>query len=464
MQQSLSKELARFAAQLEYDAIPPDVIDKAKACILHNIMASLSGARTSQGRATAHLIKNEEPRADGAAILVDGSRVSRTGAAFANSHFICITGRQDSYLLFTHPGCIVIPAALSTAEIENKNGKEFLEAVVAGYELHNRIADGFVPSTQARGFNSCNVYGVIGGAVSVAKLLEFNEDKMACTIAQAVDMAQGTLESARVGSRFSASHEPNAAGSASLAALIARDTDKYPDTALEGEAGLYYAFTGDNTGKLSHVFTGPDHIELSSILDGLGRQYKMLDVVFKPYPAPGYDNAVIDLMADLKQQYGISHEQINKVLVEVNWHENTFPSPAFPCKYLTGPNIGTTHYVTAYVCVKGFYPKYRKELEDNGQVPEVLDLMNRVKVEGSKDRSFFSPRITVTMQDGNTFTGELKGNEFKWGFTEEARRVEDMLEEIPLNRTRINEVVDMIAHIENVSSIRELAGLCCADK
>ena len=38
-----------------------------------------------------------------------------------------------------HPGVVIVPAALATAERENSTGKEFIAAVVAGYEVMNRV-------------------------------------------------------------------------------------------------------------------------------------------------------------------------------------------------------------------------------------------------------------------------------------------------------------------------------------
>ncbi|MFC1905164.1 MmgE/PrpD family protein, partial [Chloroflexota bacterium] len=465
---TLSKQLARFAAELSYDAIPPNVIDKAKACTLQNITSALIGAQTPRGRTTMRIIKLEEPQAGGATILVDGSRVTRTGAAFVNSDLMCITNQCDSYEMLTHPGCILIPAALATAEIEEKGGREFIEAVVAGYEVHNRIADGFIPSTQARGFRSASVYGIFGAAVATAKLLGFDEDKMACTIALAAAAASGNLESARTGGEYRM-HEPNAARTGALAAIMAGETRYYADTVLEGEAGFYYAFTGSNQGKLPYVYTGPNNIELSSVVDNLGTQYKMLDVTFKPYPTPGYNNPVIELMTRLKNQYHITHDQIRDILVEVNWLEITYPSPAYPRKYLTEPNIGTIHYVTAYVCVEGSYPTHGRWFEragqggpgETGQPPQVLELMKRVKVVGGKDRDFFSPRITITMKNETSYTGEFTGDEFKWDFEEDARRVIDSLPGIPLARPKFDGLVDRVRHLETLSSMRELTELCC---
>ncbi len=254
MTESLSRQLARFVVGLTFEALPPEVVDKAKACTLHNLTAAFLGASTPRGQATLRLIKEEEARPDGATILVDGGRATRTGAAFVNSEFMHDTNQCDSYRMLTHPGPCVVPAALATAELLNQGGREFITALVAGYEVQARIAKDFIPSTQARGFRSASVYGVFGPAVATGKLLGLTEDQMVNAIAFAATSACGTLETSRTGGHETFIHEPNAARNGVLAALLAREEFRCSETALEGDAGFYHAFTGNNTGKLSHVF------------------------------------------------------------------------------------------------------------------------------------------------------------------------------------------------------------------
>ena len=472
MTKSLSRQLAHFTVGLTYDAIPPQVVDKAKAAILHNLGAALIGANTPRGRSTARLIKEEESRADGATILVDGSKATRMGAVFANSEFMHITNQCDSYRMLTHPGPMVISAALATAELDEKSGKEFLEAVVAGYEVQTRLAKDFIPTTQARGFRSSPIYGVLGAAVTTAKLLGLTEDQMVSAIALAATSAAGTLETGRVGGTETWLHEPAAARSGVLAALWAREYPGGSETALEGDAGFYNAFTGNNQGKLSHVFTGPKETSLDLIVEGLESHYEMLNVTFKPYPTPGYNNPVVDLMASLKQQHTIDPEQVEQITVEVNWLEINYPSPAFPRSELRDRRVGTIYYIAAHVCVEGSYPMHgrwyelglgRGEPGEKKESANILELMQRVEVVGSQDRGFFSPKITVKMKDGTSHVGEFTGQEFKWDFEEDARRLRGLIPGLPITENRFDELIKVVARLEELPFIGELLQLTIPD-
>ena len=113
-------------------------------------------------------------------------------------------------------------------------------------------------------------------------------------------------------------------------------------TAHMGNPG-YNAFTGNNQGKLSHVFTGPKETSLDLIVEDLGSHYEMINVTFKPYPTPGYNNPVVDLMASLKRQHSIDPDLVERITVEVNWLEINYPSPAFPRPELKERRVGTIY-------------------------------------------------------------------------------------------------------------------------
>ena len=80
---------------------------------------------------------------------MDGGRATRMGAVFANSELMHVTNQCDSYRMLTHPGPCVVPAALATTELLAKGGREFITALVAGYEVETRIARDFIPSRPA---------------------------------------------------------------------------------------------------------------------------------------------------------------------------------------------------------------------------------------------------------------------------------------------------------------------------
>ena len=464
MGESLSRRLGRFASSLEFDALPAQVVDKIKASLLHALVIGIVGAETEHGQAAVAFAKQEESKDDGATILVDGGRATRVGAAYANSALMHATNQADSYRMLIHPGPCVIPAALATAEMGGKSGKDLLTAMAAGYEVETRIAGDFIPTTQARGFRSSPVYGTLGAAVATGKLIGLDEDQMVTALALACTFAAGTNEGPRSGGKEMLFHEPNATRNGIMAALLAQENVRGSATALEGDAGFYHAFTGNNRGELAYNFTGPLQTSMAGVAEGLGSRWELMQVTPKIYPTAGYNCPVIELMVRLCANHSISADRVENITLDMNWLETLYPSPAFPRPQPTGPGVGSTHYFAAYTCVHGSYPPLAPRLYPDSNAeredPQVLGLMHRVKVLGHKDRPSFAPRITIVMQDGARFVDEFNGDELMWGLATETRRISALFDDIPWPRQRLDAIVQTVSALENQNSIFPLIGQC----
>jgi 2-methylcitrate dehydratase PrpD len=464
MPDSLSRTLARYVASLRYEALPAQVVNKIKASLLHSLVVSIIGAETSHGKAAIELVKEEESRPDGATILVDGTKATRCGAAFANSKLMHATNQSDSYRMLTHPGPCIIPAGLATAELERRNGQDFLTALIAGYEVEARIAGDFIPSTQARGFRSSPIYGTLGTAVTTGKLLGLTEDQLVTALALACTFTSGTNEGPRSGGREMMFHEPNATRNGIMAALLARENIRGSETALEGDAGFYNAFVGNNRGELSYVFQGPNQVFPGDVVAGLGSRWEMIHVVPKLYPTAGYNCPVIELMTSMRATHNLPAEEVEKITVDMNWLETTYPSPAFPNPTRSSPGVGSTHYFTAYTCVHGNYPPLRPRIEAGerspGDDPRVMELLRRVEVVGHKDRPAFAPRITIQMRGGTTYQGEFKGQELEWDLATENRRISALFDDINWPREKLDAIVQRVSRLEGEAGVDALVRLC----
>jgi 2-methylcitrate dehydratase PrpD len=374
------------------------------------------------------------------------------------------TNQSDSYRMLTHPGPCIVPAGLATAELGGHSGQELLTALVAGYEAEARIAGGFIPSTQARGFRSSPIYGTLGTAVATGKLLDLTEGQMVTALALACTFTAGTNEGPRSGGREMMFHEPNATRNGIMAALLARENVLGSETALEGAAGFYNAFTGNNRGELSYVFDGPHRISLDSVVADLGYQWELMHVVPKIYPTAGYNCPVIDLMTNMRAAHDLPLDEIEKITVDMNWLETTYPSPAFPNPTRTSPGVGSTHYFTAYTCLHGSYPPLRPRIEAgepaSGDDPAVMDLLQRVEVIGHQDRRAFAPRITVRMRGGTTYQGEYQGQELEWDLATETQRISALFGDLDWPNEKLNGITQTVANLEREPRIDPLIQLC----
>ena len=451
--ESISRQLAQWVVGLRYDDLPPSVVDRAKGVTLHSLASVLLGSQTSDGQQAVQLMTAEESGVtQGATIMVDGTTVTKGGAAFANSEMVMLGGKLDSFRMLTHPGTSILPGAFVGAETAGASGREFLTGVAAGYEVMERLASDFIPTVMSRGFHAGPVFGIFGPAIAAAKMLNFTEDQVNNTIALCVHLAAGNLEGPRNGGR--ALREGAAVRNAMLAVSLAQMGQVGGDTTLEGDAGFYHAYTGNNQGKLAYSFVGDTQTSLDVITNGLGQDWMFLDTLYRIYSTAGYNIAHVDVTAQLCIEHDIQYENVDRVEAVVNWIETQYPSPAFPSRREDAEaRPGSTAYYTAYgVCQRGF-PVLRSQqmgvVDGDGDPPEVLDLMHRVKLIPSHDMTLFGPRITIFTKDGKIYTKQSTGREFMWDFEEEARRIRDVIPGVPIPEAQFEEIISTCRDLDS---------------
>src|SRR3954471_16036216 len=279
---SLSRVFAGFVANLTYDDLPPEIVDRAKGVTLQALSSALVAHQMPGSRQALALMQEEETGGAGVATaLCSGEKFTKAGAAFVNAEMIFAGGKWDTFRMLTHPGIAIFPAALAAAEVTGCSGKLFLTAVAAAYEVMERMASEFIPTVMSRGFHSGPVFGIFGAAVAAAKIHGLDADQINGAIAQCVNLASGNLEGIRSGGR--SLREGGAGRNALLAVALARHGTAGGETTLEGDAGFYHSYAGSNQGLLRYSFTGLNRAEIGKIAEGVGRDWMFLQQLYRLY-------------------------------------------------------------------------------------------------------------------------------------------------------------------------------------
>jgi 2-methylcitrate dehydratase PrpD len=458
---SLSRQLAQWVADLRYEDLPTDVVDRAKGLTLHGLASVLLGSLTPGGQQAVKLIVDEEAGVrSGATIMVDGTKVTRGGAAFANAEMAMAGGKWDTFRMLTHPGTSIIPGAFVAAETAGASGRDFITGLAAGYEVMERLAADFIPTVMARGFHAGVVFGIFGPAIAAAKMLRFTEDQVNSTLALCASLAAGNLEGARSGGR--PLREGGAVRNAMLAVALARQGHVGGETVLEGDAGFYHAYAGSNSGRLTHSFVGDTQTNLDKITAGLGKDWLFLETLYRIYSTAGYNIAHIDVTAKLCEEHNIVYHDVARVEAVVNWLETQYPSPAFPSRREDlESKPGSTAYYTAYGVVKRGYPLLKAQVDPAGagDPPEVLDLMKRVTLIPSHRMTLFGPRITIHTKDGKSYTKQATGREFVWDFAEETRRIREVIPGLPIPAAQFEDIIATCRDLDRLDRADRLVQL-----
>lgn len=451
---SLSRDFAAFVADLRYEDLPPAVVDRAKGVILQGLISALVAHDMPASRQALALMQEEEAGGAGvASALCSGVKLTKAGAAFVNAEMLLAGGKWDTFRMLTHPGTAILPAALVAAETIGSSGRQLITGVAAAYEVMERMASDFIPTVMSRGFHAGPVFGIFGAAVAAAKIGGLNADQINSAIAQCVNLAGGNLEGIRSGGK--SLREGAAVRNALLAVAMARHGTQGGETTLEGEAGFYHAYTGNNRGELRYSFTGDNRTNLQRITEGLGQNWIFLETLYRIYSTAGFNIAHIDVTAALCTEHGLTYADIDRIEAVVNWFETEYPSPAFPLPGNDGkPRVGATQYFTAYGAVTRGYPLLRGAGPGPGETdpPEVLDLMQRVILIPTVRRTLFGPRITIFTKDGRTLTREGTGREFIWEFEEHVRRMAPVRTGVGISGSRYDTLVDTCRHLDSIEN------------
>jgi len=472
----LALRLGEFVAALSLEDLPPSVVDKAKALVNHAVTVGLAGAPAERSQAARRAVLEHERlggrrvgAGQGATLWVDGSRVTRPGAAFAGAVAVAVNNQCDSYRMLTHPGVLIVPAGLATAEGQGRTGRELLTALVAGYEVQCRCARDFIPSTPAHGFRASPVYGILGCAATTAKLLGLDARGIGNAIALAASFAGSLIEGQRVGARDADFAEAQAARSGMWAASLAAQGFQGAPTALEGAGGFYYAFTGSSAGDLTYTFTGPPKADLDDIVSDLGRRWEVLHVKFKVYPTPGFNQPVVWLASEMVARHRLVADEIERVTLEMNYLETLYPSPRFPRPPAAdGSGFGRTAYMLAYTLIAGDYPVLERNVEDPRDAgaaagadlaARVAALQRRVEILGVVGRDCFAPRLTIALRDGRRLTGEYDGHELMWDFRRDAEVLRRFVPGLPIAPDQYDRLVAAVAGLDKAASVDEVVAL-----
>src|SRR5260370_7955599 len=109
---SVSREFAGFVASLQYENLPPEVVDRAKGVTLQALSSALIARDMPSSRQALVLMQEEEAGGGGAAtVLCHGTRLTKAGAAFVNAEMLFPGGQSHTFPMLTPPAITIFPPA-----------------------------------------------------------------------------------------------------------------------------------------------------------------------------------------------------------------------------------------------------------------------------------------------------------------------------------------------------------------
>jgi 2-methylcitrate dehydratase PrpD len=435
---SLTQTLGRLVA--DTIDIPEAVLLRAKVSLVHNLAVALAGRERER---VAHtMARHFWAQPAEATMLFDGSRVNLDAAAFANGALMHARSQDDTHAGSTsHPGAPTMAAALAMAEAGGCSGGEFLTAIVLGYEALCRIGRDFDHLMTANGFRAASVIGAFGATAAAARLQKFSARQTADALGLAANMGGGLAQVWREGSAESPLQLGFAARNGVIAVRAVMMGARSATFALDGEAGFFRAYAGATTAPVE-------------ALEGLGRDWQMLEVTVKQYPVCAILQGPVGRFLELFGSEKLRPEQVAEIRLALSPYEADYPGI---------DNAGP--FASAIATKMSAQFSLGLAANDGRLTPEGLGRVSDTRVLAVADRVWVArdpaipvrhSRLDVRLMDGRTLTGIVDSPAGRPSFEEAARFARSLAPEMGAHESAVDRLVEAVASLERTASVEGL--------
>src|SRR3546814_543713 len=187
------------------------------------------------------------------------------------------------------------------------SGAEALSAYLVAVETSSRIGMAVKGGFHRKGHHPTGLVGAFGCTLAAGYLGDLSEKQMASAQGIVLSMGSGNQEFLTDGAWTKRMHPGWAGVSAITAAALAKQGFFGPKQAYEGRYGLFNLHLGAD-----------DKADLAVCTAGLGEVWELMNVAFKPYPACHFNHAFADAALALKNEHGLTAEDIESVTARIH--------------------------------------------------------------------------------------------------------------------------------------------------
>ena len=361
-----TKSLAKFAAELEFNKIPENILNYLKLLFLDGIGCCIHGNTLEWTKILEEVVTNKEDN-NQCSIIGTNKKTTLLNAVLINSTaghgFESDDIHRESIL---HPNSIVVPVSINVAEkIGNINGKKFLTSVVAGYEVATRIGSAAGTELLLRGFHPQGTHGTIAAAITAGKLMDFSTDQMVHAIGIAGSLGAG-LMAAQEGAMVKRLHSGRAAQAGVLAAQLS----------AKNFTGIQNIVEADYGGFLSS-FSGKNDFNRS--IRNLHKEWECMNTGIKPYASVTSIHTALDCLKNIMEKNNISVKNIKNIKAKISHPTYVHCAWNYKNHNITSAQMNI-YYGLALIALEGelFVNQFSKDKISN---PEILNFMKKITAE-----------------------------------------------------------------------------------
>lgn len=299
-----TRGLASFISALEFEDIPPEVVERTGELFADWVGSAVAGGGTAPVQALDRFATAMGPGSGPCEILPSRRRTSPLFAALVNAASSHVAEQDDLHngSVF-HPGTVVFPAVLAASQEIGASGREAVTAAVAGYETGIRVGE-YLGRSHYRIFHTTGTAGTLAAAASVSHLLGLDMTRTLHALGSAGTQAAGLWEFLVDAADSKQLHAAKAASDGLLASYLARDGFTGARRVLEGPQGLAAGTSSDtDPGKLT---------------DRLGERWALAETSFKYHASCRHTHPAADALLQAMHDNGLKPGDISNVKARVH--------------------------------------------------------------------------------------------------------------------------------------------------
>jgi 2-methylcitrate dehydratase PrpD len=326
-----------------------------------------------------------------------------------------------------------------------------------GYEAVCRIGIGVgAKYHMLKGFHPTGTNGPFGAAVAAGKVMGLSVGKVVDALGIAGSFCGGimqfTHEASGAGEMIKRLHAGRACEGGVTAALLASGGFRGPSDILGGQHGY------------CNVYSDHPQIELTN--RDLGSRYEIMEVGIKPYACCTTMHSIVDAMAKLREDCGLTEETIEEIRVGGSEKLVTYSSIYEVESAMAGQY--SAPFCVALTLLGGITdPKNFKKVSADGSGAVLRRIMAKTKLYKDDELEALSPkieaaRVRIIMKNGQSVETEVmhaKGNpKNPMSFEDTCEKFTVLTQRKIDDKTR-KQIIDMIQRLESVSNIASLTKL-----
>jgi 2-methylcitrate dehydratase PrpD len=363
---SETRELATFTTELRFSDLPGEVVDKASELAMHSWGVQLAASTLPWSRAVYEYVQSEGGTPQ-STVVNYGTRTSCGAAAMVNGVFAHGFEMDDNHARTSlKGGSVVVPTALAVGETQASSGEEFITGLVAGYEIMARLGLTIGDEVRRREHHMTGSYGALGAAATTARLRATSTDVTVHALGLAGSQLVGYQDAPPTGRGSAKRLYPGLAAMAGIRSVML------------AEAGITGSGrTLDHGEGVLRAFGVQDP---TSLTNGLGTHWEILDAHYKPYAQDGYIQPMTEALAWIRKNHAFDPQDIESIWIGTNSRaaNEVIGKIKYPSSVTDAQFSGS--FSVALFLIKGsagFEAYSRESLTD----PRVLALSDRVTIE-----------------------------------------------------------------------------------